>query len=109
MQCSTSIEIGDCCQFGQCTIVLDGNHCFRDLSRPMLEQGYDFTQIVVEDDAVVTSKCTIIAALGKRAFVGANSVVTRPIPAHTVAVGTPAKPIDYFGPEDERPAALSEA
>jgi acetyltransferase-like isoleucine patch superfamily enzyme len=98
IQCSTSIEIGERCMFGQTTILLDGQHRFRDLSRPMLEQGYDFKAIQIEDDAVITTKCTIMADIGRRAFVGANSVVTKPIPPYTVAVGAPARAIDYFGP-----------
>src|SRR5439155_7316767 len=91
MQCGTTIEIGERCMFGQATIVIDGNHRFRDLDRPMLEQGYDFRPIRIADDAVITTKCTIIGNLGTRAFVGANAVVTREIPAYCVAVGVPAK------------------
>lgn len=106
MQCTTSIDIGERCQFGQSSIVLDGQHRFRDLDRPMLEQGYDFTPLRIEDDATVTTKCTIMADIGKRAFVGANAVVTRPVPAYTVAVGAPAKPIEYFGPPGEASTEL---
>jgi acetyltransferase-like isoleucine patch superfamily enzyme len=107
MQCSTSIEIGERCMFGQSTIVLDGNHRFRDLSQPMLEQGYEFSPVVIEDDATITTKCTVMASVGRRAFIGANSVVTKPVPPFTVAVGAPAKPIDYFGPEGLEPEALT--
>jgi acetyltransferase-like isoleucine patch superfamily enzyme len=99
VQCSTSIEIGARCMFGQSTIVIDGNHRFRDLSKPMLQQGYDFRPIRIEDDATVTTKCTIISDIGERAFIGANSVVTEPIPAFTVAAGVPARVLEYFGPE----------
>jgi acetyltransferase-like isoleucine patch superfamily enzyme len=106
MQCTTSIDVGERCMFGQSTIVVDGNHRFRDLDRPMLEQGYDFTPVRIEDDATITTKCTIMADIGERAFIGANSVVTRPVPAFTVAVGAPAKPVEYFGPpEAERSPA----
>ena len=104
MQCTTSIEVGERCMFGQSTIVVDGNHRFRDLDRPMLEQGYDFTPIRIADDATITTKCTIMADVGERAFIGANSVVTRPVPPFTVAVGAPAKPIEYFGPQDREPS-----
>ena len=45
----------------------------------MLEQGYDFRPIRIEDDATITTKCTIIANVGTRAFIGANAVVTRPV------------------------------
>jgi acetyltransferase-like isoleucine patch superfamily enzyme len=109
IQCGTSITIGDRCMFGQSTIVIDGNHRFRDLNRPMLEQGYDFRAIHIEDDATVTTKCTIISDLGRRAFVGANAVVTRPVPAYSVAVGVPAKVIDYFGPEESSPSGVSDS
>lgn len=70
--------------FGQSTIVVGGNHRFRDLDRPMLEQGDAFTPVRIEDDATITTKCTIMADIGERAFIGANSVVTRPVPAFKV-------------------------
>lgn len=107
IQCSTTIDIGERCEFGQTTILLDGQHRFRDLTRPMLEQGFDWHPLRIEDDAVVTSKCTIMADIGTRAFIGAGAVVTKPIPAYTVAVGAPARPIDYFGPPGEEPAELA--
>jgi acetyltransferase-like isoleucine patch superfamily enzyme len=106
IQCTTTIEIGERCMFGQTTILLDGQHRFRDLTKPMLEQGYDFQPLRIEDDATITTKCTIMANVGRRAFVGANAVVTRPIPAYTVAVGAPARPIEYFGPPGGEPEEL---
>lgn len=106
MQCTTTIDVGERCMFGQSTIVVDGQHRFRDLTRPMLEQGYDFTPVRIDDDAVITTKCTIMADVGRRAFVGANSVVTKPVPPYTVAVGAPARPIEYFGPPGQEPEGL---
>ena len=41
MQCTTRMDIGERVMFGQTTLVVDGNHRFRDLTKPMLEQGYD--------------------------------------------------------------------
>lgn len=107
VQCTTTIDIGERCMFGQATILVDGQHRFRDITRPMLEQGYDFHPLRIEDDAVITTKCTIMADVGQRAFIGANAVVTKAIPAFTVAVGAPARPIEYFGPPAEEPVDLS--
>lgn len=103
MQCSTAIEIGQRCMFGQSTIVVDGNHRFRDLERPMLEQGYEFRPIRIGDDVSITSKCTVLADVGTRAFIGAGAVVTRPVPDFTVAAGVPARVLDYFGPPGSGP------
>lgn len=109
MQCGTTIEIGERCVFGQSTMVVDGNHRFRGLDRPMLEQGYDFRAIRIADDVAIMTKCTIIADVGTRAFVGANSLVTRPVPAYTVVGGVPARSLDYFGPEDAPPRDPSDS
>jgi acetyltransferase-like isoleucine patch superfamily enzyme len=109
IQCGTTIEIGERCIFAQSVLLVDGSHRFRDLERPMLDQGYDFRPLRIEDDAAVMAKCTVIADIGRRAFVGAGAVVTRPVPAYTVSAGVPAQPIDYFGPASSVPAVASDA
>jgi acetyltransferase-like isoleucine patch superfamily enzyme len=99
LQCTTSIDIGEGCVFGQATQIVDGNHRFRDPSRPMSEQGFDFRPVRIGDGVAVMTKCTIVGAtIGDRAFIGANSVVTRDIPPFSLAVGAPAKVIETFGP-----------
>jgi acetyltransferase-like isoleucine patch superfamily enzyme len=107
IQCSTSIDIGKECMFGQSSSIFDGNHRFRDLDKPMLSQGYDFKPITIADGAVVTTKCTIVHDLGERCFVGANTMVNRPVPPYTVAVGVPVRIVDYFGPEGSEPPELA--
>lgn len=107
VQCSTSIEIGRRCVFGQSVLIADGNHRYRNPNRHLLDQGYDFRPITIGDGAVVTSKCTVLAPIGERALVAAHSVVTRPVPAYTLVGGTPARVIEHFGPVQggERPGA----
>lgn len=103
IQCGGSIVIGDRAMFGQSAQLVDGNHNFRDLTKPMLDQGLDLRPIRIGDDVTTTTKCTIIADIGTRAFVGANSVVVDDVPPYTVAVGAPAKIVDYFGPPGQEP------
>ena len=109
ISCDTTIEIGERCGLGQSTYVADGNHRYRDLDKPFLAQGYDYRPIKIEDDVQIHSKCTIVNSIGTRSVIGANAVVTKPIPPYCVAAGVPAKPIDYFGPEELRPEELSAA
>lgn len=106
MQCSTSIEIGERCSFGQSTFVADGNHRYRDLDVPLLAQGYDYRSIQLEDDVVVLTKCTIVNSIGTRSVIGANAVVTREIPPYCMAAGVPARVIEYFGPPGQEPPGL---
>jgi acetyltransferase-like isoleucine patch superfamily enzyme len=107
VQCSSAIEIGEHCMFGQASLVVDGNHRFRDLSRPMLDQGFDLRPIRIADHVTTTTKCTIIADIGTRTFVGAGSIVTRPLPAYCLCAGAPARPFEYFGPPGGEPPELA--
>jgi len=101
IQCSTSIEIGEGCMFGKSLVMADGSHRFRDWTKHVNAQGYDFRPIVIGDGAVVHSNCTIVASLGRRAVVGANTLVNRDVPDYTLVGGVPAKELDYFGPARE--------
>jgi acetyltransferase-like isoleucine patch superfamily enzyme len=103
LQCSTSMEIGDQVGLGQAAIVLDASHRFRDITKNVRAQGYDPHPIKIGSHAFIPSKCTVLANVGERAMIGANAVITNPIPPYTVAVGIPAKVVDYFGPPGMEP------
>lgn len=105
--CDTTIEIGERCGLAQSTYVADGNHRYRDLDVPFLAQGYDYRPIQIEDDVQIHSKCTIVNSIGRRSVIGANAVVSRPIPPYCLAAGVPARVLDYFGPPGQEPAELS--
>jgi acetyltransferase-like isoleucine patch superfamily enzyme len=92
--------------FGQNLMLADGNHKFRDYTKHLLDQGYDFNPIEIGDNAIVTSKCTVLASIGEGAVIGANSVVTKPVPAYCLAAGAPAKVLEYFGPPEREPVEL---
>ena len=102
IQCTTSIIIGERCAFGQSVLIVDGRHRYSDPHVHWLDQGYDFRPIRIGDGAGISDKCTIQSDIGERAMVGSGSVVNRPIPAYTVAFGSPAKVVRYFGPPERR-------
>jgi acetyltransferase-like isoleucine patch superfamily enzyme len=108
IQCTGSIEIGDGSGIGQSCAIYDGNHRFRGLDTPFVEQGFDIYPVRIGKECGVLSKTTVIADIGDRCQIGANSVVVKPIPAYCVAVGAPARVVDYFGPEDQRPPELAQ-
>jgi acetyltransferase-like isoleucine patch superfamily enzyme len=109
IQCTTSIEIGHHCAFGQSTMLVDGSHRYRDLRQPTIEQGWDFRPLRIADYVAVLTKCTIIADIGERTIIGAHAVVTKSLPGYCVAVGIPARVVDYYGPPGQEPAELSGA
>lgn len=107
IQCTSSIDIGRNCLFAQAALIVDGSHRFRSSEQPVGGQGYDLRPVKIADHVAVMTKCTVIADVGERTFVGANAVVTRPLPAYCVAVGVPARIIDYFGPAGQEPPELA--
>ncbi|MHB8682289.1 MAG: acyltransferase [Acidimicrobiales bacterium] len=96
VQCTTSIEIGRGCVFGQSLMMADGKHRFGDATMHLLDQGYDYSPLRIGDGSVVMSKCTVTADIGEGSVIGANSVVNRAIPPHCLAGGVPAKVLRSF-------------
>jgi acetyltransferase-like isoleucine patch superfamily enzyme len=88
------VEIGEHCMLANGCLVTDGAHRFDDPDRPVPWQGFTTkgptrlgANVWLGANVVVTSGVTI----GERCVIGANSVVTRDIPAFSVAAGSPAK------------------
>jgi acetyltransferase-like isoleucine patch superfamily enzyme len=99
IQCSTSIEIGKRCAFGQSTLIVDGRHRYLDATSHWLDQGYDFQPVTIGDGVGVSDKCTVQNSIGERSMIVSHSVVNREIPPYCLAAGAPARVIRRFGPE----------
>ena len=82
--------------------IYTNNHMYSDVSKSIYDQGYPAPRM--SDSVHLKSGCWIGASviilpgviIGENAVVGAGSVVTRNIPAFSVAVGNPAKVIKYI-------------
>jgi acetyltransferase-like isoleucine patch superfamily enzyme len=90
------IEIGDHVMFANHCFVGDADHKFDDPDLPITWQGFTPRGAVRIGDNVWLGKGTVVRGgtqIGDRCVVGANSVVTRDLPANTIAAGVPAKPL----------------
>src|SRR5262245_52944473 len=89
------IRVGDNVLFGPGVQVLAVNHVFSDPERPVMEQGITAEGIVIEDNCWIGAGALILdgVTIGRGATVGAGSVVTSSVPAHSLAVGSPARVI----------------
>lgn len=98
------VYIGSYCILGKATIgegtqvasavqILSGQHQhIRDASGAFYEGG-DFKNVSIGADCWLGAGAIIMADVGTRTTIGAASVVTRPIPPDSVAVGSPARVI----------------
>lgn len=106
VQCSTSVVIEPGCTFAAGVLVVDGSHRFRDHSVPMRDQGFDYRPVTIGRGASVMANTTVLADIGAGAFIGAGSVVTAAVPPFCLALGAPARVVEYFGPPDQRPEGV---
>ena len=98
------IEIGEHCMFANGCMITDANHRFDDFTKPVPWQGFTSkgptligSNVWAGANVVITSGVTI----GDRCVIGANSVVTRDLPAYTVSTGAPAKVVRSFAPHEQ--------
>jgi serine acetyltransferase len=85
------VEIGDHCLIGHYALILDNDH--HDLGKHHVLPIS--APVVIEDHVWIGSKVTILPGVrvGRYSAIGAGSVVTRDIPSHCLAVGSPARVI----------------
>jgi acetyltransferase-like isoleucine patch superfamily enzyme len=95
------VEIGDHCMLANGCFVSDASHRFDDPDRPITWQGFESKGPTrIGDNCWLGAHVVITSgvSIGERCVIGAGSVVTRDIPAFSVAAGAPARvarPVDY--------------
>jgi acetyltransferase-like isoleucine patch superfamily enzyme len=96
-----SIEIGDDVWTGHHVYITDQNHGYDDPDLPISMQVQPERPVSIGAGSWIGHGAVILpgAAIGRNVVIGANSVVTGPIPDHSIAVGAPARVIRRTGPE----------
>ncbi|EHG7581698.1 MULTISPECIES: acyltransferase [Citrobacter] len=90
------IKISDDVLIGSGVNIYVSNHSFSDATLPISLQGHsDIQPVILERGCWIGANVTILpgVTIGENSVVGANSLVTKSVPAFHVAVGNPAKVI----------------
>jgi acetyltransferase-like isoleucine patch superfamily enzyme len=90
-----SIKIGDDVIIGPQNVIVDSDHRYQDLSRPMNKQEFSLKEVSIEEDVWIASNCVVTkgVTIHKGAVIGAGGVVKKDIPPYSIAVGVPARVI----------------
>lgn len=85
-------DIGEDVLIGSNVDILSGRHQhhFQDDSRPFHEQGGTFTKVIIGRNVWIGNSAVIMVDVGENCVIGAGSVVAKPIPPNSIAVGNPA-------------------
>lgn len=88
-----SIQIGTQCLIAPQVGIFANNHEFSDPLRSIRQQGHSYQGIVIGDDCWVGAGAKILdgVTLGQGCVIGAGAVVSKSLPAYSIAVGIPAK------------------
>lgn len=77
-------------------VFLGPNCVFTNVANPrsFIERKNEFKQTIIRKGASIGANATIVCGneIGRYAFIGAGSVVTKPVPDYTMVIGNPAKP-----------------
>lgn len=93
------ITIEDDVMLGSGVHIYVANHKFDDATKAIIDQGhYQSQAVLIKYGAWVGAGAIVLpgVTIGENAVVGAGSIVTKDIPAYTVAVGNPAKVVRYI-------------
>jgi acetyltransferase-like isoleucine patch superfamily enzyme len=102
------LSIGADCLFAPMVTVTDGNHRFELSDVPFHTQGFENRGVTIGDNVWIGAKATIINSVGRDSVVGANAVVTRPVPAGSIAAGVPARVIGQVPPGHDHGATVAD-
>lgn len=86
------VEIGNYVIIGPKVVIHSANHKFDRLDIPIQKQGHVVKPVIIEEDVWIGASAVILPGvrIGKGSVIGAGSVVTKDIPAYSVAMGVPA-------------------
>jgi acetyltransferase-like isoleucine patch superfamily enzyme len=91
----TRMDIGKGTMIGEYTSIRDANHQFGQ-DAALRTSGHTAKPVVIGQNVWIGRGVTVLAGvnIGDHAIVGANAVVTRNVPAHSVVAGVPARPLE---------------
>ena len=83
--------------------IYTGNHAFDRTDLPIIDQGHSPSKpVVLKTGCWIGANATVLpgVVIGENAVVGAGSIVTRPVRAHSVVAGNPAREIRRVDRQD---------
>lgn len=88
------IVIEDDVLIGSGVHVYTGNHSFKNVNVPIIDQGHDESkEVMLKKGCWIGANVILLpgVTIGENSVIGAGSIVTKSVPSNVVAVGNPCK------------------
>lgn len=96
------VRIGDYVGIGAGAKIWSVNHKYENPDIPWLLQGWEYKEVVIEDDVWIGADAFIMpgVTLGKGAIISACTVVSKSIPPYAIVAGNPGRVIGWRKKEE---------
>jgi len=90
---SGGLTIGNNCLLGPGVKIITGGHQYKDLTKPICEQGFTLDEVIIEDNVWIGAGAVILpkSVLRSGAIVAAGAVVNGEVEANSIVGGVPAR------------------
>jgi acetyltransferase-like isoleucine patch superfamily enzyme len=101
------VRIGDWVGIGAGAKIWSVNHKYDDPDTPWLTQGWEYKEVVIEDDVWIGANAFIMPGvhIGKGAIISACTVLSKSVPAYSIVAGNPGRAIGWRKKEEPKAQA----
>lgn len=91
------VKLGNCVGIGPDTKIWSVNHIFKDPDVPWRDQGWEYKEVIIEDDAWIGAASFIKpgVTVGKGAIVSAGTVLSKSVPPYSIVTGNPGRVVGW--------------
>jgi acetyltransferase-like isoleucine patch superfamily enzyme len=91
------VRLGDWVGIGPDAKIWSVNHRFSDPDTPWILQGWDYKEVIIEDDVWVGANAFVMPGVhvGKGAIISACTVVSKSVPPYAVMSGNPGRVVGW--------------
>jgi acetyltransferase-like isoleucine patch superfamily enzyme len=86
INCLGNVHIGDNCRFGENVKIYDHNHKFKDINKPIPEQGMSIGKVTIGNNCWIGTNTVILkdVSVGDNVVIGAGCVIFKSIPSNHI-------------------------
>lgn len=101
------VRIGNRVGIGPDTKIWSDNHVFADPSRPFQLQGWEYKEVLIEDDVWLGAQCVIKpgVTIGKGAVISAGTILSKSVPPYAIVAGNPGRVVGWRSPPEAKDGA----